>query len=204
MNWSDLIEPPAFDVQSFDVVDSKLYYHPYGAFGLYEYDMHSISTKTLYDYSGGDYIAASDKYIFCDINHDMIFRYNIFTDTIDIEINISAYLKEIIKGLEVYSDELYVLTDNESILRFSFELQYIGMHSYSISSYGLTIKDNTAYSNDHNQIVRFDLSTFNFLEPVALPSSNCEAIRIVGERMYFTDYAKQVVANVNLSDFIGN
>jgi hypothetical protein len=201
MNWDELIEPPAFDIQSFDIVNSRFYYHPYGAFGLYEYDMFNTSTMMLIGYSGGDYIASSDEYVFCDINHNMICRYIISTDTTDIKINISSYLNELIKGLEVNNDELYVLTDNESILRFSLDLQYKGIYTYSNSTYGLTIQDNIAYSNDNTQILRFNLSTLNFIGPVALPTSNCEAIRIVGEKLYFTDYKKQVVAYVNLSEF---
>jgi len=79
-------------------------------------------------------------------------------------------------------------------------LQYEESIPYSESLQYLTIKYSIAYSNDFHEITRYDLKTYNYLNPVKLPTSDCEAIKIFGDKMYFTDYAKKIIGYVNLSN----
>jgi hypothetical protein len=67
-------------------------------------------------YEGGDFIAASQDYVFCDITHNSIGRYNIALDSLDIMINLSLISDFNIDGLAVYNNKLYVSTNRQQLL----------------------------------------------------------------------------------------
>ena len=116
LTWNYLLIPPATDIQDFDISDSLIFYHPIGPLGLYEYDMRIFQSTPKISYEGGDFIAASQDYVFCDITHNSIGRYNIALDSLDIMINLSLISDFNIDGLAVYNNKLYVSTNRQQLL----------------------------------------------------------------------------------------
>ena len=197
-------EFPPNSFQDFDIVDSILYYHPYGPEGLHAYNLNTKDNSMKIDYSSGDYIAANKNFVFCDYGHWTVIRYNLSLDSVDSYVDIYHYVGDNIKGMEVYNNELYVLTDKSTIQVYNMDLQHQRNIIYPKHTYGLTISNSIAYSNfdssDTKEIIRFNLETNNFLEPVPYPTADCDAIRIIGEKMYFTDYTKKILCYLDVSD----
>ncbi len=204
LTLADFIKHPEDNVQDFDIIDSILYYHPYGPWGLYAYNLDTKDISTKIEYSSGDYIAANKNYVFCDYDHRTVIRYNLSLDSVDSYVDIYNYVGDNIKGMEVYNNELYVLTNKSTIQVYNMDLQHQRNIIYPKQTYGLTISNSIAYSNfyssDTKEIIRYNLETNNYLEPVPYPTADCDAIRIIGEKMFFTDYTKRILCYVNVSD----
>jgi hypothetical protein len=64
----------------------------------------------------------------------------------------------------------------------------------------LTIKNDVAYFNDFEKIIRVNLATLDTLSSIKPPTSGCEAINIIGDKMYFTDIYKQIICSVDISE----
>lgn len=50
----------------------------------------------------GDCIASDSEYVFYDLNHDKIFRYNLKTDTTDMKLDLTSLNFTYIKGMDIY------------------------------------------------------------------------------------------------------
>ena len=202
IKWSKVLIPPSvIDIQDFEILDSMIYFHPYGAAGMYQYDIKNNHTTLKKDYDGGDYLAVSKNYVFCDFDHHQVGRFNILTDSIDLsKVLVSYDQQNEINGMDVYENKLYLAIEQSKILILNLDLQTLDSIPYSNYNVWLAIKDSIAYSNNWSEIVKYNLITQSYDNPVKYPTSNCEAISIIGDKMFFTDYKKRIIGYFNLSE----
>ncbi len=201
IKWSKILIPPEIDIQDFEILDSTIYFHPYGSAGMYQYDIKNPHTTLKKDYVGGDYLAVSQNYVFCDFDHHQVGRFDIASESINLAKILIPYDQQTeINGMDVYENKLYVVIEYKNIVIYNFDLQPLDSIPYANYNVWLAIKDSIAYSNNWSEIVRFNLITQNYIKSVKYPTSNCEAISIIGDKMYFTDYKKKIIAYFNLSE----
>jgi len=185
--------------QDIDQIGNKFYFHPTGPEGLFEYDLSTKTTRSLVQYTSGDHIAADSIFVFCDVYHTSIRRYNLVTDTLDL---ILASMTEVF-GLETYQGFLYAL-EGRSPTRLN-KYTYGGTRVDSVlfpgTGYHLTINDGVLYTYTFSAFLRrIDLTSMAELPTVAKPASNLEGIRILDGRLYFCDFDKRMVGSVPLQD----
>lgn len=202
LKWSKLSVPPIPDypypIQAFDIVDFVLYYHPYGPYGLYKYNLNTEQTNLLFDYSSGNYITATSNFVFCDVDNVSIYRYNLDSNKVDKKI-IGKF--QHIDGVANYENKLYVLDSNEDLSIYNFDLQLESTLTFPLSGgFSLTIKNDTAYCNNIEKIIKVNLTTLDTLPSIKIPTSRCDAITIIGDKMYFTDYDKHIICSVDISE----
>ncbi len=197
--WDNFTNSLSKDVQDFDLVNNKIYFHPYGPLGFFEYTRGKES-KLKFDYVGGDFISATENFVFCDLGHNSIYRYNIATDKTDLNIKLNS--NNNITGVDTYDNKLYVSTDEGKIFIYDFDLNPIKTIPYDGSLSYLTINNNIAYSTDSKNklIKRYDLTTEKFIDAIPYPSHDSEAIKIVDDMLFFTDYKKEIIGYFQLSD----
>jgi len=200
--WDNFTTPLARDVQDFDLIKNKIYFHPYGPVGLLEYTRGKES-KLKFDYEGGDFIAANEKYVFCDIGHVQIYRFNIETNKTDLISDIIPFNSNYtITGVDLYDNKLYVATNEGKIFIYDMDLTLIKDIPYNASLYYLTVSNNIAFSTDYKnkQITRYDLTTETFLNTIPFPSHGSEAIKVIDDMLFFSDYDKKIIGYFKLSD----
>ncbi len=197
--WADIMMHPEYGLQDFEMTDLKIYCHPFGPGELDNYDITNYQTSTMFRYPGGDYLAISNNFVFCDINHTSIGRYNLAEDIIDTTVSINDIGIQI-KGMDVYGNKLYVSTNNKKINLYNLDLKYEGTIPFDYSGYYLAIKDSIIYCNNYSEILRFNLKTNTSMDPIPLPTLHCEAIAISGDKMLFSDYGAEIIGCFNLSE----
>jgi len=197
--WDDFLKPSIPDIQDFDVTDSNLFYHPYGPLGLYEYNFPSGINVSLMLYVGGDYISADSIFVTADVEHDAINRFNLQADSVDLMVDLTAYVNYIM-GVEIYKEHIYVLSDNNELLKFDLDGNLIETIPYQKWTYSLAIHNDIVYSLEGAEISRFDLATESFLEGKKVPSGDTETIKIHNNRLYFSDYDRRYIGVMQLSD----
>jgi hypothetical protein len=195
---------PYGTVQDFSRVGDRLYVHPGGAAGLFEYDLASGKVKMLFSYGSGDHIAADSSFVFCELGR-VIARFNIKQSAVDTQFTVSRT----ITGLATYGGALYVrLEDATARIPYVKVMSYEGATLDSIPypktmGYYMTIADSILYSTEMrtpptDEISRFDLRTRSFLPNVASPAQDCEGIDIFGQEFYYGDYQKDFIGVVPL------
>jgi hypothetical protein len=200
--WENVTTSLAKDIQDFDLVQNKIFFHPFGPVGLLQHTR-GKETQLKFDYTGGDYIAVNEKYAFCDIGHISIQRYNLELNKEDISVNIASNSNYKISGIDIADNKLYVATNEGKIFVYDLEFNLEKTIPYSTSPlYYLTINNNIAYSYNYidKLITRYDLTTEKFLDPIPLPSHDCEAIKAVDDMLFFTDYEKKIIGYFKLSE----
>jgi hypothetical protein len=205
-------------IQDFDVVGDYLYYHPYAALGLFRYNMNTGESKELLGYAGGDHIATTDDYIFCDIGHHYIIRYNILRDTTDIIFDMQQieychyqdgdpYCSNLsIYGLAAGNGVVYAIMFDQSdeklsLSQFDYDGNYWGSVLWSEEyPYNLEYHDGVLYSYKYffgeGEILRFDINSMSFLESKPLPSASPDGISIVNDRFYYADYYRHLICSI--------
>lgn len=211
-------------IQDFDIVGDYLYYHPYAAFGLFRYNMKTGETKNLLNYGGGDHVATTDDYIFCDISHNSIHRYNIEADSIDLAFDMQQieYCLDrdgdphcsnlSIFGLAAGNGVVYAVIDDQSdenlyFAQFDYSGNYLGSVTWDKQyPYNLEYYDSVLYSYQYflgeDSILRFDLNSMSFLDSKRLPSPSPDGISIVNGRFYYADYYRNTIFSIPLSDLM--
>ncbi len=201
--WDNFTTSLNKDVQDFDLVNNKIYYHPYGPVGLFQYTR-TTSTNLIFDYSSGNYISATEKFVFCDVRNNFIYRYNIAKKKTDIsKLVIPNGSNNMISGVDTYNNKLYVSTDGGKIYIYDFDLNLQNSIDYNNTGmYYLTIDNNIAYSIKYKEkiITRFNLTTNSFLNSIPFPSHDTEAIKIRDDKFFFTDYTKKIIGYFDISD----
>ena len=197
-----LFRDPGISVQDLDLTDSVVFLHPYGPEGLYRYNPLTNDLRELLGYLSGDYIAYDSIYVFCDVNHDHVWRFNLLADSVDQRFDATPYVNGYIGGLESLMDTLYLLTDKNTIEKFTMDLQHIQTLPYMRSTLGTTIAGGILYSNDYtnSRISRFNLGTNTFISDVRYPTKYTDALRTDKGILYFTDFNKKFVGRLPVAD----
>lgn len=196
------LREPGGAYQDFDLSDSVVFLHPYGPEGLYSYDLQTGTLQEVLRYGGGDYIARDSVFVFCDIYHNSISRYNVRTDSVDKRIEVLQYIHDYIGGLEVWNDTLFMLTDKNTLEKFTLDLEHLGTIPYSRRTFGITIYSGILYSNNYadQTISRYELSSGRYLYDVKYPSKDTDAIKIRNRMFYFTDFSKDFIGRLPVTD----
>ena len=195
--------------QDIDFNEDYLFFHPGGSLGLYKYNIQTKQTTVLAGYFGGDFIAHDSIYVFIDDSHRFIRRYNLESDTIDLEFNLASLIYNRINGIECFNGFVYVIFENSLahnyIAKFDFEGNYLDSVPYANSRYCLTIESGIAYSQDYGSaLFRFDLSTNTDLKEKLTPVYNGAGIRIVNDKLFFVDWDKRCIGFIPISDINEN
>ena len=190
--------------QDFVLSDNDLFFHPTGPLGLYAYNLISKETEQLVLYPSGDHIAHDSMYVFYEIEGLCLYRYNLNSDTTDLQFNLNEITYQRILGLDTWQENLYVLFEAATNFLGIFEYNgdYIASIPYSKSTRFLTIYENIAYSveKNKNELSLFDLQTTAFLDNKAMPTNEWEGIRIYNNTFYYVDYFKRIIGYLPLSD----
>ena len=183
--------------QDVDRMGTKIFFHPYAAFGLYEYDLVTHTTTRLLNYGSGQVIAADSIFVFCHVG-DRIQRYNLLTHTVDLVL--PPYVGDI-TGLDIYNQHLYVYRFNHyRLFRFTYDgvpvdtLYLPGQDRYYIAVYNGILY----FQNWGPQIERFDLTTMTYLPKVIAPYPSSDGIKIYEDHLYFCD-ARGFIGSVPLA-----
>lgn len=198
-----------YHFQDIDRNDNYLFIHPVGPVGLIKYNLISKQTEELVLYSSGDCITSDSIYIFYDIGHKDILRYNLATDTTDMKLDLSGLNYSWIKGLDIYGGILYVLLESSPsyyLTKFDLQGNYLGFIEYSKTTIFMTINGDILYSIEISPdwsgmgISRFNLITETFMENKSLPTNEWEGIRIYQDKFYFTDFYRQIIGTIPLNE----
>lgn len=196
--------PPVF-FQDIERDGNKLYYHPLGPFGLFEYDLSTQSNRELVRYPAGDHIAKHDQFIYYDQDHYSVRRYNLITNRTDLVIPYFADRGTEIYGTAASDGNLFVLarrSNNLSVLKFDLEGALLETIPYSKNTYYLASSANILYSIDYaaGELVRFDLQSKTFLPSKLTPAKNGGGIKIYANQLYYIDDYKRFVGMILLDD----
>jgi hypothetical protein len=192
---------------------TTFFFHPLND-GLYAYDLETHDCIKRWDgYYRGSHIAADSSFVFCDINHQQIARYNLTTNTADISLpelgNIIA-----IDGMAIFNHSLYVLIAAVPEYLKKFTLNGVLLDSISFSNYPqyspyfMAMYDSVIYSKDENtrnnpdgvQVSRFNLRTKGFLSNVYSPAREIGPITISGGKLYYNNLYKTFIGVVPIAD----
>jgi hypothetical protein len=170
-------------------------------FGLYSYDLDSHEIVSLLPYSAGDHIAAESVFVFCDINHDHVVRFNLTTNAVDL--TFPAMSNDIIRGVEVYEGFLYVDRDFSHVKKYTLDGVLVDSADFWTNIY-LTIDSGIVYSVDvggyPNRILRYDMQTGRTLPSVLSPARSSAGIKIYDGKLYYCDSDKRIIGAVPVAD----
>ena len=197
---TNAISPNTCCFQDVDRIGNRLFFHPTASQGLFVYDLSTGQTTELLFYGGGDAIAADSPFVFCDIMHHGISRFNIVTNSVDLQFTLLS--GSAIAGLETYQGFLFVLTLPSQLNKFSYDGVLLDSIPYPESTYFLTIHDSVCYSlrwqsaGDH--LTRFDLRTQQSLPDLPAPAWGGEGIKIYENSLYYCDWFKRFLGVIPL------
>lgn len=191
--------------QDFYIGNQKMFFHPTGPLGLYEYDFNTGNTRTLEDYGSGNTIAHDSSFVFWDNGHYKIERYNILSDSTDLEFDLEQFNFEGIGGLECWQGKLYALflsSQGNYLAIFDYDGNFLSTISYPEKMYYLTIDNGISYSINYEDKVLslFDLDSENVIGSKLLPTNEWEGIRIYKGNFYYVEWARRVIGVFPLSD----
>lgn len=186
-------------LQGFELIGDDLYFCPSGGgAGIWKYNFNTKEEEVLYGTGSGDHIVANESYVFHDIDHSKLIRYNLEFNLMDLEFDSSSLSTEhSIAGLAINESYLYVLlhkntVDDFTIVKFDFYGTVIEEIPITASCYYLAIINNIAYlkSTSHNELIRYNLTTNEFLESLILPShfGIMEGFRIYNDKFYYVNF----------------
>jgi hypothetical protein len=185
--------------QDIDILGPKVFFHPLGPWGLFSFDERSHRVTELLPYGGGDHIAADSIFVFCDIGHTQIQRFNLVTNSVDLRFSreFSPPPDRGLAGLDVYNNQLYVLTRDSTLRVFDFEGALLDSMRCN-SGFYITVHDSVIYGVRHktgnvNTLTRFDLRTRRLLTELLAPSRSCDGIKVANGQLYYCDYYKRMV-----------
>jgi hypothetical protein len=193
--------PAPDDFQDVSRIGTSLFFHPLGPYGTYSYDLLTHEFKYLLGYSGGDHIAAESTFVFCDVNHTRIERYNLTTNTVDLKF--PEFVGSSIEGMATYRGRLYVKKLSDQLLKvYAFDGSLIDSIACYVSYY-LAIHDSVMYSvvyTHPNSISRYDMRRNVRLSDIQSPSRNGEGMKFVNDTMYYCNYDKKMIGAVPVKD----
>ena len=193
--------------QDIDRVGDIFYFHGYGPDGLNKYDLTTRQSALLYPYPSGDHIAADSSYVYCDVGHDHIDRYNVLTGAIDR--SFLSFAPNWLNGLALYQQQLFVLegmsNDALTLKIFNLDGSVADTVPFPAPSYYMTVYDSVVYgvnlwTEGPNEITRFDLRTRSFLPNLLSPAKSCDGIKVFGDQIYFCNFWKDFVGVMPIAD----
>ncbi|NOX87816.1 MAG: hypothetical protein GXO77_02240 [Calditrichaeota bacterium] len=202
--YDDFLPDYLAPIQDFDIRGRSFFFHPYGPYGTYEYDLQTSDLRVVYDqYFGGDAICVDSDYVFIDIFHHWIYRFDLRTKSDPVEIYYFGG-NGLIRGMEAAEGVLYVLYDKRNLYRLDYDgnlIDTLDYHQKLTTSFGF--KDGILYSvgNDY-ELFRYDVNNQIFLEPKPLPVLRPDAVRIEDDYLYFSHYDKRFIGRVPLEDVL--
>ena len=206
---STILENGRSPIQGLSLAGSTMFYHPLDE-GLFAIDLSSrVSSLRWNGYYNGSHIAADSSFVFCDVFHQTISRFDLTTNT---ALGSTPNLGTIssISGMAVQFHTLYVLVYGQtgtSICSYSLQGVHVDSIAYpSNDSYFMAMSDSVVYCKDETsidgvyQISRFDLRTKSFLANLMPPAKEVEGIAISDGRFYYYDMSKNFIGVVPLVD----
>jgi hypothetical protein len=189
--------------QDIAVIDSLFFFHPFGPEGLYEHNISNSQTRLLLGYGAGDHIAAESIFVFCDVDHSHIRRYNRSLNAVDF-IFPPFPQPSSLAGLEAYNGFLYVLVSKPSyhLEKYTFDGSLVDSIPYSRTTYHMTIHNGIVYSVENDHLTRFDLQMKAFLSDVRAPWKWEDGIKAYHDVLYFTNYEKRFVGIMPIADLL--
>ena len=208
-------------IDDFDIVGNAMYYHLSGAVGLFKYNLGTKhSSNELHGYSGGEFIAANEDFVFCDELGMLVSKYNISTDSVESQLSILSDSPEIIPnlsnsdlrigGLTIYDNYLYIIFNLEAgaiIAKFDFDSNLIEHDELGTSA--THIFYSSAYDNvffiiewSSRKILRYDLTSKSFLESMPLPTNDVAGLDVYNGRLYYGSWIQQAIFSIPLNDLM--
>lgn len=193
-------------IQDFEFVGRKLYFYNLGPTTLWEYDLQTRELKALLYPWGGDHVAGDSVYLFLDIQHHYVYRYDIKKDTVDIQFNLPISTDNI-RGIDVSDENVFVMlpgeSDENSLLAvYDFQGNLIEEQQIPVVGYYLSVDNNILYTNDYEneQILRYDLLSNTKLLDKPLPAKLNDGMEVYDNKLYFADYYRQMISVMSLSE----
>ena len=181
--------------QDVDRIGSSIFFHPTGSLGLYKFDIPTGHVTELLSYGGGDFIAADSVFVFCDVNHNQVRRYNLSLNQVDL---VFPGLLEDIRGMDACNGFLYVANNFNVIRRYTYDGVLLDSASYY--AYCFTIYDSVVYTPESGTLKRFDLRTQQYLQTLLFPLRYAWGVKEYQGKMYYCDYEKAIIAAVPIMD----
>lgn len=211
ITYDDIFKNSGSDrVQDFDLDADYLYVHPIAAYGLYKYSFTDDTLIKLVDYGAGNYIAQDSFYVFYETCSYSICRFNLIKDTTDLIFDLSELDYTNIDGMEVYEHINYIYmhsqqSGNKFLAKFDLNGKFIESIPYARMTIHMSIYNNIVYAiyypdEEHAKFSCFSLITKSFLTDAELPTQNFDGIRIVDDKLYFTDYEKREINTISMTD----
>lgn len=191
--------------QDIDLNNDFLFFHPAGPYGLYKYNLHTKETEELKHYFGGDCIAYDSIYVFTDITHEYIDRYNLELDTVDLRVDLEALNIGNISGMDYYNGFIYVVYSDtygrDFLAHFDLDGNNISSTPFLREGYYLAIDSGIAYSQAWESVLyRFNLLTNKNLPAKNAPVYHGGGFRIYKGRFYFVDWDKRAIGWIPFSE----
>jgi len=176
--------------------------------GLTEYDLTTQQINQYDFYRIGTHITACEDYVFCDVDHQKLVRFNIASKTTDMTFS-SLQDVQVIEGIATQDSSVYVIARDLSstyLKRFSFDGVMQDSMLYPGDPYFMAMADSIVYCKYYlgngPQMSRFSLKTKSFLPNVLSPASRLAGIEIFRDTLYYCDVYKKFVGTVPVADLI--
>lgn len=195
------------NIEDLWVDKNKLYYHLSGHVGIGELDLETRSSKELLPILfPGDNLAGGRGYLFHDLYHTDLLRYNLDSNKVDLSVPIlTTTMSDAIAGLEVAGDTLYTFVwenSHAALKRFTLNCNLIDSIPFQYRSPHMTIHEGIMFGGSGGkppQLYRYDLSAKTYLTSVVSPCRSIHGFKVTGDLIYYYDYDKRMVGVVPLS-----
>ncbi len=198
-----------FRVQDFELVGNNLYFYSLGPTIVWKCDLTTRQVSFLYDFGGGDHVTGDSTYLFLDLMHHAIYRYDVKKDTMDMQFQLPAPYVDDIRGLGVSDGKLFAMFPGEAedkslLVIYDFQGNMLDQQQIPFVGYCLTVQDDILYSSDwvNRRVLRYDLTSQSNLPDLRFPSEEMEGIKIYGDKFYFADYNRQTISVASLAEMI--
>ncbi len=192
-------------IQGFQIYNGDLYFRPSGPSGIYKYSLSRSGVEEVYGpMSSGDWFAIYEDTLYIDFSHENIVKVEIGGDWSDVEYIIDNDVWDI-RGLDISKDTLYVLNyENGNYLsKFDLKGTLISTEPFDYNGWSIAINGNYLYAFTlGNDIIRYHLyyKTYEVLyEDLEI---ELESINVIGNTLYYSDYNKQIICYLPLSDIL--
>jgi hypothetical protein len=208
-NLGNFLKPPYFaGIQGFELDKQHIYFHLLGPAGTYQYTFGQNTVEELALYLGGDWLALYQNYLYLDVDHNNIYRYDLNTSNFNMNITISD--DGYIEGMDFKNDTLYILYRDYNIasrsvlLTYDVNLNPITREKFDSFGYSMTFYGDDLYIWNPGDIIRYHLPTKQIDIVYRDLDSSMESIQIANNGFFYSDVYKSIICYVPLADFLSN